>query len=121
MARGEVEAYRDILVVWLKAACTARGGGGGGAQNGVPIVYHPIQSVHLPGDVYRYMITKVCADLSAVAAPDPMTARVTGSEYFGPSREAETRKGPTSVLRASPNPFKRSTKRLIERDCISAM
>jgi hypothetical protein len=73
-ARGEVDRCQDIIV-WLKAACTARGGGG--LQNGVPIVYHPLAPVHLPGEVYRYMIGKVRADLPALAAPDAATTGIT--------------------------------------------
>jgi hypothetical protein len=48
-ARNGVDLCRDFLI-WLKAACTARGGGG--LQNGVPVVYHPLAPVHLPGAVY---------------------------------------------------------------------
>lgn len=73
-ARGEVERCQDI-VIWLKAACTARGGGG--LQNGVPVVYHPLAPVHLPGEVYRYMIGKVRGDLPALAAPDATTTGIT--------------------------------------------
>ena len=64
-ARNEVDLCRDVLT-WLKAACTARGGGG--LQNGVPVVYHPLAPVHLPGVVYGYMTDeKVRGDLPALA------------------------------------------------------
>jgi hypothetical protein len=75
-ARDEVAACTDILI-WLRAACTARGGGG--AQNGSPCVLYPLTAVHLPEQVYRYMISKVRADLPALADPDPATAEVTGT------------------------------------------
>lgn len=47
-ARGELEACQD-MITWLRAACTARGGGG--AQ--VPSVHQVITPLHLPPDVYR--------------------------------------------------------------------
>ena len=62
-ANGEIEACNDVIT-WLKAACTARGGGG--AQNGLPSVHHTYTSLHLPGEVYRYMTAKVMADLPAL-------------------------------------------------------
>lgn len=68
--------------------------GGGGAQNGVLIVYHSTQAGHLPGDVYKYMITKCFVDLPALATPDPMTAEIAGTlagalRVFTQGREAE--------------------------------
>ena len=44
-ARDELALCRDVLT-WLRAACTARGGGG--LQTGVPVVYHPLAAVHVP-------------------------------------------------------------------------
>ena len=75
-ARDEVGACQDVIT-WLKAACTARGGGG--LQNVVPVVYHPLAPVHLPADVYRYMIGKVRGDLPALATPDALTGELTGT------------------------------------------
>lgn len=43
----------------------------------VPVVLHPMYPVHLPNNVYQYMISKVRSDLPAIAAPDPATAEVT--------------------------------------------
>lgn len=63
-ARGELDTCQDVLT-WLKAACTARGGGG--LQNGVPSVYHPLAAVHLPEAAYRYLTDRVASDLPALA------------------------------------------------------
>ena len=75
-ARNEIDLCRDVLS-WLKAACTARGGGG--LQNGVPVVYHPLASVILPAAVYRYLTSKVHADLPALGAPDAATGALAGT------------------------------------------
>jgi hypothetical protein len=67
-AKGAMDAYRDVLV-WLRAACTARGGGG--AQNTVPSVLHSFSPLHLPPKVYDSMTAKVQGDLPAlVQRPD---------------------------------------------------
>lgn len=42
-------------------------------------MHHPFAPVHLPSTVYSYMISKVRADLPAVAAPDVHTQEVTGT------------------------------------------
>ncbi|KAI2501865.1 hypothetical protein MHU86_12630 [Fragilaria crotonensis] len=64
-AEGGLDAYADVLA-WLRAACTARGGGG--AQNTVPSVMHAFAPiVHLPPEVYGYMAAKVQGDLPALA------------------------------------------------------
>lgn len=77
-ARHELEACRDVLV-WLKAAATAHGGGG--LQNGVPIVYHPLAPVHMPPAVYQYLTSKVTSDLPAlaIAAANEMTGTLAGA------------------------------------------
>jgi hypothetical protein len=75
-AQNDLVACQDVLT-WLKAACTARGGGG--PQNAVPAVHHPFTPVHLPPAVYTYMIAKVRADLPALAEPDTHTREVTGT------------------------------------------
>ena len=75
-ARGDIEASRDILV-WLKTACTQRGGGG--ANQAIPAVHHVFTPVHPPEAVYRYVIGKVRGDLPSLAGPDPATAEVAGT------------------------------------------
>ena len=75
-AQGELEACHDVIV-WLRAACTQRGGVG--PQSAVPIVYHALNPVHVPPAVYRYMISKVRTDLPALTAPDALTSEVTGT------------------------------------------
>ena len=69
-AQHETEACQDVIT-WLRAACTARGGGG--AQMAAPSVLHTIVPLHLPPEVYRYVTSKVRADLPALAAPDLVT------------------------------------------------
>jgi hypothetical protein len=59
-ARGELDLCQDV-VTWLKAACTARGGGE--LQNAVPNVYHPLAAVHLPEPAYKYLTDRVTSDL----------------------------------------------------------
>lgn len=63
-ATGGMDTHADV-VVWLRAACTARGGGG--AQNTVPSVVYAFNPVHLPPEVYNYMTAKVKGDLPALA------------------------------------------------------
>ena len=69
-AEGGIDAFSDVLV-WLRAACTARGGGG--PQNSVPSVTHVFSPVLLPPEVHDYMVSKVAADL-------PVLGRGTVSE-----------------------------------------
>lgn len=64
-ADDATEACSDVLA-WLRAACTARGGGG--AQNLSSGVYHPFNPVHLPEAVYNYVAFKIHQDLPAQAA-----------------------------------------------------
>lgn len=64
-AQHEAEACGDVIT-WLRAACTARGGGG--AQNVVPSVLHTFPPLHLPPEAYRYVTMKVQADLPALGA-----------------------------------------------------
>lgn len=67
-AQNETEACQDVIT-WLRAACTARGGGG--ALNALPSVLHTFLPLHLPPEAYRYVTAKVHADLPALAAiPD---------------------------------------------------
>lgn len=64
-AEHETEACQDVIT-WLRASCTARGGGG--VQNGVPSVLHAFPALHLPPEAYRYVTLKVQADLPALGA-----------------------------------------------------
>ena len=50
----EALASCEDVVAWLRAACTARGGGG--AQNASPSVLHQFTPLHLPPEVYSYLI-----------------------------------------------------------------
>lgn len=99
-ARHEVESCQDVLT-WLRVACTARGGDG--LQNTVPAVFQQLTPVHLPPDVYRYMISKVRLDLPALAAPDAVTAEVTGT-LAGALRALTARGGGGGEDRASREP-----------------
>ncbi|KAI2510215.1 hypothetical protein MHU86_4247 [Fragilaria crotonensis] len=62
-ANNDMEACSDV-VTWLRAACTARGGGG--ANNMEPGVLHAFAALHLPAEVYGYITAKVRADLPGV-------------------------------------------------------
>ena len=78
-AQNDTDACQDV-VTWLRAACTARGGGG--AQTAIPSVIHAFTPLHLPPEAYRYVTSKVQADLPAlltaggggVAGADPAVA-----------------------------------------------
>ena len=59
-----MDECHDILV-WLRAACTACGGGG--AQNALPGVLHPFVPLNLPPEVHHYVVTKVQDDLPRLA------------------------------------------------------
>lgn len=105
-AEGAVEAYSDVIT-WLRAACTARGGGG--AQNTIPSVMHPFVPLHLPPEVYEYVTSKVQGDLPALAektdatgttealvgAIRALTAPRTGRATDGAGDEAELREPKT--------------------------
>ena len=90
-ARGEEATCQDV-VTWLKVACTARGGGG--ANSAVPVVHHALYPVHLPEQVYQYLVGKVRSDLPALAGPDPATAEVT-STLAGALRALASERGGT--------------------------
>lgn len=75
-AWNEMDLCRDVLT-WLRAACTARGGGE--LQNSVPVVYHPLAAVHLPEAVYQYLTSKVLSNLPALAEPNSASAELTGT------------------------------------------
>ena len=76
-ARGELALCHDVVLTWLRVACTARGGGG--LQNGVPVVYHPLLPVHVPDAVYEFLTSKVRGDLPALAGPSESSAELTGT------------------------------------------
>ena len=65
--RNELDTCQDVLT-WLRAACTARGGGGALAT--VPSVYQTLTPLHLPEEVYQYVTSKVQGDLPALTHPD---------------------------------------------------
>jgi hypothetical protein len=65
---GELEACRDVLV-WLRAASTAQGGGG--VQAGMPVVLHQLPALHLPNLVYEFVMSKVQGGLPALQPPGP--------------------------------------------------
>lgn len=91
-ARHEIEACQDV-VTWLRAACTARGGGG--AQNAIPSVHSTLAPVHLPPEVYRYVTTKVQGDLPALQTGGPGGGP--GAEAFaGALRALGTARGGTA-------------------------
>lgn len=79
-AEGTLESCQDVTI-WLRAACTARGGGG--AQTAVPSVLHVFTPVHLPPEVYQYVTSKVQSDLPALRAADGVgggaTAQLVGA------------------------------------------
>jgi hypothetical protein len=110
-ARGELEICQDIIT-WLKAACTARGGMG--AQNNIPVVYHPLTPVHLPAEVYAYLTSKVRGDLLALMAPDTAAAELTGT--LAGALRALTREGAGGTIeerqeREKQKPYRRSTRK----------
>jgi hypothetical protein len=102
-ADGALDSCADV-VSWLRAACTARGGGG--AQSAVPSVLHQLTPVHLPPEVYQYVTQKVQSDLpgtrtAGAATPEStatlvgalraLTRGIEGDEVFGrTAREPKT-------------------------------
>lgn len=66
-AEGALEPYGDVIA-WLRAACTARGGGG--PQNTIPSVLLALTPLFLPRDVYEYVTNKVQSDLPALRHQD---------------------------------------------------
>ena len=119
-AREEVAASQDVLT-WLKAACTARGGDG--AQNGVPIVLHPLTPLHLPASVYRYMTTKVQSDLAALANGGAMPDNVTDTLVGALRALTETRGGRGGGIRliVRQRPSMRRTRKRLGPYCATAM
>lgn len=64
-ADDAVANCHDVLV-WLRTACTARGGGG--ALNTLPGVHHPFAPIYLPPEVHQYVVEKVHRDLPGLQA-----------------------------------------------------
>jgi hypothetical protein len=91
-ANHDVASCHDVLI-WLRAACTARGGGG--AQNTVPSVVHGFTPMHLPPEAYSYVTAKVQADLPALATirrdATPMADTIAGAlRTLGATRGGES-------------------------------
>lgn len=63
-AMDALDTHNDVII-WLRAACTARGGGG--VQNTTPSVIQSFVPLHLPPEVYSYVTSKVENDLPALA------------------------------------------------------
>lgn len=57
------------------------------------IVQNAIAPVHLPGDVYRYLVGKIRGDLPALAEPDPTAGDITGTLACALRALTETRTG----------------------------
>ena len=73
-AEGNVNAYSDVLA-WLRAACTARGGGG--PHHLAPCVGHVFPPLHLPPEVHDYIVAKVRSDLPGLAQPPDASTNTT--------------------------------------------
>lgn len=82
-ADDALESCNDV-VVWLRAACTARGGGG--AQNALPSVHHPLVPLHMPPEVYQYVTQKVQTDLPALTATEGVGNTGTTATLIGALR-----------------------------------
>ena len=65
---GTTADCRDVLI-WLRTAATARGGGG--ALANTPAVSLTFPGVHLPRSVYQYVATKIHSDLPALRIGPP--------------------------------------------------
>lgn len=89
MANDKVENCQDN-VTWLRAACTARGGGG--AQTGVSSVLHIFPPLLLPPEVYNYLTSKVKSDLLALANGEREGGAAT-AELTGALRALAARRG----------------------------
>ena len=92
-----LESCEDV-VAWLRAACTARGGGG--ALQNTPGVLHPLNPVHLPTEVYQYVTAKVQGDLpglTATTAGDGI-ASASAATLVGALRALTRREGEDGML-----------------------
>lgn len=63
---GNTLACTDVLI-WLRAACTARPGAGGAVAQS-PVLYN-LRPIHAPERVSRFVNTKVMADLPGLRVP----------------------------------------------------
>lgn len=86
-ADGTMAACQDMLV-WLRAACTARGGGG--AQTTQPSVLQTFAPLHLPPEVYRYLTAKVQGDLPALGEEGGAGGAATAATLAGALRAITT-------------------------------
>lgn len=90
-ADNALESCADV-VTWLRAACTARGGGG--PNNVLPSVLHVLTPVHLPADVHQYMVSKVQSDLPGLASASSHTGGTdTAASLVGALRALVCRDG----------------------------
>lgn len=118
-----LESCNDV-VVWLRAACTARGGGG--AQNALPSVHHPLVPLHMPPEVYQYVTQKVQTDLPALkvtgdAGNPGTTATLIGAlraltQQREPGNEDQERERPAREARSIVEAYK-ETHRVLLRYC----
>lgn len=94
---GAIRADEALLscadvVTWLRAACTARGGGG--VQNALPSVLHTaLMPVLLPPEVYRYVTQKVQGDLPGLSAPGALVGPESAATLVGALRALTRRDG----------------------------
>ncbi len=113
---GSWRCSRTLSPGSAKSAYTAQGGMLG-AQNNIPVVYHPLTPVHLPAEAYAYLTSKVRGDLAAPMAIDAAAAEMTGT--LAGALRALTRKGAggaTEERRESEaRPYRRSIKKPIGR------
>ena len=96
-ADNALDSCADVIS-WLRAACTARGGGG--ANNGLPSVLHQLNPLHFPPGVYQYLTQKVRGDLPGIARAESAegpgaTASIVGAlrALTGGSADLGTRGG----------------------------
>ena len=88
--RDELVSCQDV-VTWLCAACTSRGGGG--TQNTLPSVLNTLYPIYVPPEVYRYVTSKVQADLPALAQPTGVGGGPGAEALTGALRAPEAARG----------------------------
>ena len=100
-ADGALASCADV-VVWLRAACTARGGAG--AHNTTPSVLQALTPVHLPPEVYQYVTQKVQGDLPGLAAPGVVGPEDSAATLVGALRALTRRDGGEEGARGTRDP-----------------
>lgn len=65
-------------------------------------MHYPLSAVHLPEQVYRYLISKVRADLPALGDPDPAAVEVTGTLAGALRALTNARAGGEAILAGEP-------------------